>query len=112
MTYPEHDEIAEALLCLILLNGGHEHTVRSGATYEPLADLFGLSRAKRIALRPDGREGTHWQTLVQWARQRNINRGFMINPKKVPSRRGFWKLSYTGIQQAQSVAGHYPSLRN
>jgi hypothetical protein len=103
MAYPEHDEIAEALLSFILFNGGPEHTIQTGAAYEPLADYFGLSPAERTAPRDDGGSGTQWQNLVQWARQRNINRGLILDPPKDGSERGLWTLTPDGVRRASRV---------
>lgn len=100
MAYPGHDEIAEALLCFILFNGGSEHAVPTGATYEPLADFFDLSPVERTVPRVDGGSGTQWQNLIQWARQRNINRGFILAPPEDGSERGVWTLSPEGVIRA------------
>jgi hypothetical protein len=111
MAYPEHDEVAEALLCFIFLNGGPKHSAHSRATYKPLADFFELSGAERTAPRTDKRPGTRWENQVQWARQRNINRGLIVNPPKDGSERGIWTLSPEGSRRARSIVKKYRTLK-
>ena len=106
MKFPEYNDMEEPLLCFILLNGGSNHKVIVRATYEPLADFFGLTREERLRQRYDGRGGSQWHNRVQWTRQRLINQGYLDGEE-----RGFWKLTPDGIQRANRVANKYASLK-
>lgn len=105
MSFPDYEELADALLCFIFLNGGETHQVRSGETYNPLADFFDLPREERTRPRPDGYSGSQWQNRVQWTRQRLINDGDLERRG-----RGNWGLTPSGISRAQSIAHSYDKL--
>jgi Mrr restriction endonuclease-like protein len=63
--------------------------------YGPLADEFGLSQEQRIARRRDKDEPA-WNNLVQLARWALVTLGWLEN-----SRRGFWKLTGKGREEAE-----------
>jgi hypothetical protein len=111
MAYPQYDEMDDPLLCFILLYGGDNHVVDAGFTYEPLADFFGLTATEQTAPRSDGGSGTQWQSRVQWARQRLINQGLIVDPPKDRSERGHWTLSPEGVQRARLAVGQYRRLQ-
>lgn len=89
--YPPEHEISKALLRHILDHGGPEAEVRSSTVYEPLADLFGLSRQERTQTRDqvygDGNQTPIWNNKVQWARNSLRKQGYLA-----PSPRGIWRL--------------------
>jgi 5-methylcytosine-specific restriction protein A len=102
MAFPEHKDVADALLYFIFLNGGSDYKVQAASTYEPLADFFNLTREERTRRRPDGYPGLHWCNRVQWARQRLINYRDLDG-----SERGIWRLTTQGLQRASDIAGRY-----
>jgi hypothetical protein len=106
MAYPAHRELDDVLLCFVLLNGGGGHTVAAAATYEPLANFFGLKDYERMAPRRGGHRGKEWHMRVQSARQRLVNSGLMVKPSGEGADRGCWTLSPEGARHAQAVASH------
>ncbi len=109
MPFPECEEMDGPLLCFILLNGGSEHRVSAGSSYEPLANFFKLTENERIQRRPDGHPGLHWHNRVQWTRQRLVNHGYLDG-----SHHGVWKLTPEGVEHALRelrLAGEYEVLR-
>ena len=106
MPFPEYEDMDDPLLCFILLNGGRDHEVSAGSTYEPLADFFRLTKHERNDPRPDGRSEPEWHNRVQWARQRPINHGYLDG-----SRDGFWRLTAAGLQRAERVVSKYETLK-
>lgn len=104
MPIPEYEELADALLAFVYLNGGDEYEVRAGSTYEPLAEFFALSQVERSRPRPDGYSGSDWHNKVQWTRQRLINHGLLYGPQHGFWRRGVWRLTRAGISRASLIA--------
>lgn len=76
MCYPEHETLAQALLCNVCRCGGSTYHCHARDAYEPLADVLRLTRAERVAPRSDGYPGRCWDNLVQGTRQRLINEGY------------------------------------
>lgn len=105
MPYPEYEQLADALVCFLFRTGGSNFERRASDTYAPLADEFGLSRAERVAPRPDGYSGSLWENRVQWTRQRLINHGYAVS-----GGRGVWRLTEKGVQRARSICGRPVSL--
>jgi 5-methylcytosine-specific restriction enzyme A len=102
MGYPEYQDLEDPLLCYIYTNGGEKYQVRSSDTYKPLANYFLLTPQERIQTRDevhhDGRDEPFWNNMVQWARRKLKNRGFLAS-----SPHGTWRLSEEGILAAKRV---------
>ena len=96
MSLPEYEDIEWPLLCLIYRSGGVNHEISSSDAYGPLADHFNLSPADRALLRHDGRNEALWHNMVQWARRKLNDRGYLA-----PSAHGVWRLSDSGIAAAK-----------
>lgn len=94
--FPEYADISEALLCLIVVRGGPDHSLRPRDCYSALADAFGLTLEQRTRLRPEGRGGSAWQNCVQWARQRLINEGAIDGRQH-----GLWRVTASGRRRAE-----------
>lgn len=110
MPYPSYDELELPLLKLIFEHGGIRHEIRATDAYEPLADYFGLTESERSQSRDtvltDGRTEPFWNNMVQWARRKLNERGYLA-----PASRGFWRLSEIGIEKAQPLStGHFRHL--
>ena len=106
MSLPDYTAMADALLALIVLQGGPEYAITSQDAYRPLADYFGLSERQRTRTRPDGRSGTEWENRVQWTRQKLINAGLLDG-----SVRGVWRLTGKGARAAKKVSAKYTVFR-
>jgi len=102
MAFPQYQNIADALLCFIFLNGGNDHQVNAAQTYEPLADFFALTQEDRNRPRPDGFGCTLWENRVQWTRQRLINHGYAESRGH-----GEWGLTPEGVSRAKSIVGEF-----
>jgi 5-methylcytosine-specific restriction protein A len=100
--FPEYEALEEPLLCFIYLRGGTAGQVRSSDTYRPLADAFGLTTAERAQARSDGRDEPHWNNMVQWARRKLKDRGYLQR-----SPHGTWRLSDEGVVAARKRADSY-----
>jgi hypothetical protein len=98
MSYPEYETLADALLIYIFQHGGNTYECNASDTYEPLADIFGLSHTERTAPRADGHSGRQWENLVQWTRQRLINDGYAESRSW-----GVWGLTSRGVSRARSL---------
>ncbi len=100
MAFPEYEQIETPLLLYIFEAGAPSYEVQASDTYGPLADRFGLSERERQMTRDevhgDGREEPAWNNMVQWARRKLNDRGFLA-----ASRHGYWKLSSRGIEEAR-----------
>jgi len=96
--FPDYEALEEPLLRFIYENGGENHEVHSSETYRPLADHFGLSAAERAKPRGDGRDEPLWNNMVQWARRKLKDRGYLAR-----SAHGTWRLSDAGILAAQKI---------
>lgn len=100
MAFPEYEEIEKPLLCLIYRSGGGKHEVRASDTYRPLADHFKLTTSERAEPRKDGKDEPLWNNMVQWARRKLNENGYLAS-----SPRGIWRLSDTGIAAAKRNCG-------
>jgi 5-methylcytosine-specific restriction protein A len=110
MPYPHHSELELPLLKLLFEQGGGQHEIRAIDTYGPLADYFHLTEHERSRSRDsvlaDGRMEPYWNNMVQFARRKLKERGFLA-----PASHGFWRLSEIGVEKAQPVpAGHLPDV--
>ena len=105
MLFPSRERICAALLVHILENGGEDHAVLAGKTYQPLADHFGLSPSEREASRDrvygDGRPEPAWHSAVQYARRNLVSRGLVSRDGGV----GVWMLTAAGVSEAQELRG-------
>lgn len=104
--FPAYESIEDPCLCFIYLDGGADHQVRARDTYPPLADHFGLSPVERSQPRPDGRDEPLWNNMVQWARRKLKDKGYLES-----SPHGTWKLSDAGVFAAQRACSAYLQLR-
>ncbi|WP_454175056.1 winged helix-turn-helix domain-containing protein [Gordonia sputi] len=104
LAFPEYAEVETPLLCLIYGSGGQ---IEAREAYEPLADYFGLSVAERSEMRTDGRREPRWNNMVQWARRKLNDQGYLER-----AGHGVWKLSSAGMDAANTAqAGTLRSLR-
>lgn len=103
MPYPAYDELELPLLKLIYEAGGAEHKLLATATYHPLAAHFNLSEEEehrpRSDMLNDGRDEPFWNNMVQWARRKLKERGYLTD-----SSRGYWQLSDLGVARAQPLS--------
>ena len=99
MPFPEYQDIEDPLLCEIYSSGG---SVRARDTYKPLADYFSLTPAERRMTRDevhhDGKDEPHWNNMVQWARRKLKERGYLAHAGF-----GIWQLSEEGVRAAERV---------
>jgi len=98
MSFPEYEQLADALLCFIFQKGGTTYSLTPKQIYDPLADFFGLDESERKKPRDDGYPGLQWQNRVQWTRQLLINKGYLDGHV-----RGVWQLTEQGIHHASSL---------
>lgn len=96
MAFPEYEELERPLLCHIYHHGGAKYEVRASDTYGPLAEHFRLTPSERAQLRGDGRDEALWNNMVQWARRKLNDNGYLS-----PAPRGVWRLSQAGIAAAE-----------
>ncbi|WP_063890434.1 winged helix-turn-helix domain-containing protein [Burkholderia ubonensis] len=106
MTYPHYDELELPLLKLLFEHGGDQHQMRATQTYEPLASYFKLNEVEitqsRDKVLGDGRGEPFWNNMVQWARRKLNENGYLTYAP-----RGYWKLSELGIEKARALStGH------
>jgi 5-methylcytosine-specific restriction enzyme A len=106
MTYPHYDELELPLLKLIFEHGDEQYQLLASKTYEPLANYFGLSELEqtqsRNAILADGRNEPFWNNMVQWARRKLNERGYLSTAP-----RGYWRLSAVGVEKAKPLStGH------
>lgn len=94
--FPEYEEIEKPLLCLIYHSGGEKHEIRASDAYRPLADHFRLSPSERAEPRKDGREEPLWNNMVQWARRKLKDNGYLASAPH-----GVWRLSELGVAVAK-----------
>ena len=77
--------------------------MRALDTYAPLADYFSLTELERAqsrnAVLKDGRDESYWNNMVQWARRKLNERGYLTK-----SLHGYWKLSEKGAAKAKSLS--------
>jgi len=100
---PEYEQMADALLYIIYINGKKQSfSLAPKQIYEPMADLFDLTYAERNEPRPDGYSGSHWQNRVQWTRQKLINEGYLDG-----GIRGIWRLTEQGINRASKLKNNF-----
>ena len=102
MGYPEYQDLEDPLLCYIYTNGGEQYQVRSADTYKPLADYFSLTPHEitqtRDEVHHDGRDEPLWNNMIQWARRKLKDRGYLA-----PSPHGTWRLSDEGLLVAKRI---------
>lgn len=106
MAYPHYDELELPLLKLVFEHGDEQHQLHATKTYGPLAAYFGLSDLEqtqsRNSILGDGRDEPFWNNMVQWARRKLNERGYLS-----PAPRGYWRLSAVGIERAKPLStGH------
>src|SRR5262245_19534120 len=106
MSFPGYDDIEDPLLCYIFFHGGLDHAVHASDTYRPLAEFFELSPVERNKLLEDESGRSIWNNMVQWARRKLKERGYLAS-----SRYGTWRLSDTGILAAQRIQHKYHQLK-
>lgn len=103
MAYPPYDQLEIPLLKLIYEQGGANHELHATATYQPLAEYFGLSKTERTQSREaalgDGRNEPFWNNMIQWARRKLNEKGYLAE-----AARGYWRLSELGINKAKPLA--------
>jgi 5-methylcytosine-specific restriction protein A len=103
MPYPPYDQLEMPLLKLIYEQGGPNHELHATATYKPLSDHFGLSEVERTQSRAaalnDGRDEPFWNNMIQWARRKLNEKGYLAEAP-----RGYWRLSDLGISKAKPLA--------
>jgi 5-methylcytosine-specific restriction protein A len=103
MSYPPYDELEMPLLKLIYEIGGLNFQIHATDAYAPLAKHFDLSETERKQSRndvnADGRDEPHWNNMIQWARRKLNEQGYLSD-----SPRGYWKLSEFGITKAKPLA--------
>lgn len=108
MTYPHYDELELPLLKLIFEQGDEQYQLHATRCYEPLANYFGISQLEQTQSRNsvlgDGREEPFWNNMVQWARRKLKERGYLA-----PTPRGIWQLSDLGIEKAKPLSTGYLS---
>jgi 5-methylcytosine-specific restriction protein A len=99
MTYPSYDELELPLLKLLYEQGGEKYEMKAIATYRPLAKHFTLSEIELTQSRDDvlgdGRDEPFWNNMVQWAKRKLKERGYLD-----PASRGIWRLSQVGVKKA------------
>lgn len=102
MAYPHYDELELPLLKLLFEQGGSQHEMHATQTYLPLAKYFNLDENEvtrsRDVVHGDGRVDPFWNNMVQWARRRLSENGYLAE-----SARGYWRLSETGIEKAKML---------
>lgn len=108
MSYPEYDELKNALLCFIFYNGDQESdcSIAAKATYDPLADYFDLTEHERKELH--GENDFEWRNRVQFAKNFLKEEGRVLDNH--PSRPTIWRLSELGQNRAQNIRSNYRSL--
>lgn len=103
MAYPPYDQLELPLLKLIYEQGGPNHELHATATYGPLAEHFGLSSEERSQTRDaalgDGRDEPFWNNMIQWARRKLNEKGYLST-----AARGYWRLSPVGVKKAQTLS--------
>lgn len=105
-SFPPYEDIEGPLLCHILFHGGPEYEVHASDTYRPLADFFGLSASERHEVLNDGTGRSKWDNMVQWARRKLKDRGFLA-----ATAHGVWGLSDAGVVAAQRIQHKYDELK-
>ena len=105
MSYPDYEELADALLCFIYRYGGGKYQVRANETYGPLANFFYLTHEEKTRSRLDGYSGSLWENRIQWTRQRLINKGYAEKREYE-----IWGLTDEGVQCARSIVNSYRNL--
>jgi hypothetical protein len=97
ISWPNERDVADALAEFIYDFGGPNHRVRCDATYEPLADYFGLSAFQRSVTRDelsnDGISTPKWHNAVQWGLKQLVKRGLLARQ----AARGVWQLTEAGV---------------
>jgi restriction endonuclease Mrr len=110
---PSGRRVHDPLLLFIYFHGGEDYQIHADDSYEPLADLFGLSPQERKMTRHDRnpddyRTESDWHNRLQFARRDLVNYGYLDNTVK----RGIWKLSKSGISYAQRIINNDQDLSN
>lgn len=106
VSFPPYEDIEGPLLCFILFHGVPEYEVRASDTYRPLADFFGLSESERHELLYDDTGRQKWSNMVQWARRKLKDRGYLDL-----TAHGVWRLSDAGLMEAQRIRHRYGQLK-
>jgi predicted transcriptional regulator len=70
-------------------------------TYEPLADVLGVSKSEREEIRPDPKKGSIWHSTVQNSRKALVDKGLLL--PFVQSERGMWTLTEKGRKAAEAL---------
>jgi hypothetical protein len=99
--FPNNEKIQGALLVYIREHGD---SVLSADTYQPLANVFGLSATVFNLMRDeyytdDPKPGRAWDNLVQWAVRGLRKEGYLL---PASCGRGRWTLSPSGIRIADA----------
>lgn len=96
----EEVQLQDGLALLLLARGGEACCLWAEDTYEPLADVFNIEASARSVLRSeclgDGRDEPYWHTIVQFARERLVEKGD-LHPFQW---RGLWRLTEKGMRRA------------
>ena len=100
MAFPEYEEVECPLLCLLYSQHDNGYQMKASDTYKPLADHFHLSESEKTELRKDGWPAPLWNNMVQWARRKLNDSGYLEDAP-----RGVWKLSEAGVIAAQHQCG-------
>ena len=103
MAFPHYDELELPLLKLIFEHGDSQHKLHATKAYGPLASYFDLSEHEQTQSRnsvlADGRDEPFWNNMVQWARRKLKERGYLSTAP-----RGYWQLSEVGIEKAKPLS--------
>ena len=105
-SFPAYEEVEDPLLCFILFHGGQTHELHPSDTYRPLANFFCLTDSQRHEVLDDSSGRSKWNNMVQWARRKLKERGFLA-----PTERSVWKLSDAGLMAAQRIQHKYSRLK-
>jgi 5-methylcytosine-specific restriction enzyme A len=111
---PKYADVEMPLLRELVRRGGaakpRELDGLGRTVYDSLADHLGLSASDRVGT-TSGSEGRQtWERMVRWARQKLLDRGFLVG-----SRHGIWRVSDDGLaflrseQEAQAEAAGAPT---
>jgi len=106
---PKYADVELPLLRELVRRGGgcapDDLDTHGRTVYESLADQFNLSQADRAVLNRERKPRPRWENMVRWARQKLLDRGFLLGNKP-----GVWQVSDDGLvflrseQEAQAEA--------
>lgn len=103
MAFPSYKEIDLPLLLYVSQQGGE---VLPKDCYDHLAKFFELSEQEISVplseVSATDRSEPKWNNMVQWARQRLVGLGYLLNAEQ--SGWGKWKITEAGAQKANSLA--------